>query len=195
MFLSRPRIEVGASWKKLLMEGRNNSFGFDFAWQPPPIPLNVRAEYARSNYGSGYWIEGAYRFSQIPLWNKAMRRTEFVGRMQQFFAGEDQESAGDQYTLPHGATQQPDFGMNYYLIDGLKASASYGRWLGKHNWNVWTFGVAWRFALPLGGWGTDENKDGDSALFVNPDHGCLGRLIVAEGQQCRNTRGWERGRC
>jgi len=150
MFFSRPRIEVGSSLKKLLMEGRNNSFGFHFAWQPPPIPLNLRAEYARSNYGSGYWIEGAYRFSQIPLWNKAMRRTEFVGRMQQFFAGEDQESEGDQYTLPHGATQQPDFGMNYYLKDGLKASASYGRWLGKHNWNVWTFGVAWRFAVPLG---------------------------------------------
>jgi len=123
---------------------RCSRWPFHFAWQPPPVPLNVRAEYARSNYGSGYWIESAYRFSQIPLWNKAMRRTEFVGRMQQFFAGEDQESEGDQYTVPHGDTQQPDFGMNYYLKDGLKASASeltdnrqnYGGHLTRANFTV-----------------------------------------------------------
>ncbi len=150
VFFSRPRIEVGGSWKKLLMEDRDNSFGFHFAWQPPPIPLNLRAEYARSNYGSGYWIEGAYRLSQIPVWNRAMRRTEFVVRMQQFFRGEDAPEQGSQYTLPFGNTWQPDFGLNYYLKDGLKASASYGRWLGKRDWNVWTFGIAYRFAFPLG---------------------------------------------
>ncbi len=150
IFLSGPRIEVGGSWKKLLVEDRANAFGFHLGWQPTPIPLNLRAEYVRSNYGSGYWIEGAYRLSQLSVWNNAMRRTEFVARMQQFFAGEDQLDEGDLYTLPHGNTQQPDFGLNYYLKDGLKASASYGRWLGKHNWNVWTFGVAWRFAVPLG---------------------------------------------
>lgn len=150
IFFTRPRVEVGGSWKKSLVEDRANSFGFHFAWQPSPVPLNLRAEYARSNYGSGYWIEGAYRLSQVPAWNRVMRRTELVLRMQQFFTGEDQEDEGDEYTLPHGNTQQPDFGFNYYLKDGLKASASYGRWLGTHNWNVWTFGVAWRFAVPLG---------------------------------------------
>ena len=151
VFFTQPRIEVGGSWRKELMTERHNSFGFHFAWQPSPIPLNVRAEYARSEYGSGYWIEGAYRLSQAPMWNNVMRRTEFVARMQQFFAGAVQEGdVGGKYTLPHGNTQQPDFGLNYYLKDGLKASASYGRWLGKHNWNVWTFGIAWRFAVPLG---------------------------------------------
>jgi hypothetical protein len=151
IFFNRPRIEVGGSWRKELMGERNNSFGFHLAWQPPPIPLNLRAEYARSEFGSGYWIEGAYRFSQVRVLNQVMRRTEFVGRMQQFFAGaEKMADQGDKYTLPHGDTQQPDFGLNYYLKDGLKASASYGRWLGKHNWNTWTFGVAWRFAMPLG---------------------------------------------
>jgi hypothetical protein len=150
IFFNRPRIEVGTSWRKELMEERHNSFGLHFAWQPP-IPLNLRAEYARSEYGSGYWIEGAYRFSQVPVFNQIMRRTEFVGRMQQYFSGaEKMADEGGKYTLPHGNTQQPDFGVNYYLKDGLKASASYGRWLGKHNWNVWVFGIAWRFAVPLG---------------------------------------------
>ena len=51
IFFNRPRIEVGASWRKELMEERHNSFGFHFAWQPPPIPLNLRAEYARSEIG------------------------------------------------------------------------------------------------------------------------------------------------
>src|SRR5215469_16875509 len=40
VFFNRPRIEVGASWKKELMAQRHNLYGFHFAWQPPPIPLN-----------------------------------------------------------------------------------------------------------------------------------------------------------
>jgi hypothetical protein len=153
-FFPGPRIEIGASFQKELQEDRTNAFGFHFAWQPMRVPLNLRSEYARSHNGSGYWVEGAYRFSQATFWRSAMRRTEFVARMQQFFAGEDLDPATlNDYGLPHGNVQQPDFGLNFYLRDGLKTSASYGRWLGTHNWNVWTMGVAYRFALPLGSTG------------------------------------------
>jgi len=154
-FFPGPRIEVGASWQKLLQEERANAFGFHFAWQPTPIPLNLRSEYARSNQGSGYWIEAAYRLSQLPLWNKVMRRAEIVGRAQQLFAGTISESEAYEYGLPDVNTRQGDFGLNYYLHDGLKATASYGRRFSSDgNFNLWTTGIAYRFAFPLARMGT-----------------------------------------
>lgn len=150
-FLPGPRIEAGFSWQKLLQEERSNSFGFHFAWQPTPIPLNLRSEYAWSSKASGYWIEAAYRLSQVSFWKGAMRRTEVVGRAQQLFAGQIEEDEAEEYGLPDVDTQQADFGLNYYIHDGLKATASYGRRFssdGKSN--QWTVGIAYRFALPLG---------------------------------------------
>ena len=150
LFLTRPRVEVGGSWQKSLQGERSVAVGGHFAWQPPPIPLNFRLEYAHRYGGSGYWVEGAYRLSQIRKWNSVMRRMELVGRMQQFFAGEEEEASDDEYQLPHSNVQQPDVGLNYYFRDGLQASASYGRWLGRRDYNVWSVGVAYRFAVPLG---------------------------------------------
>jgi hypothetical protein len=150
-FFPKPRIEVGGSLQKLLQEERHNSFGFHAAWQPLAIPLNLRSEYARSALGSGYWIESAYRLSQVPVWQKAMRRTEVVLRGQQFFLGEESdEEELEEYELPRGNVQQADLGLNYYLKDGLKASASFGRWWGRRDYNIWTVGIAYRFAIPLG---------------------------------------------
>lgn len=150
-FLPGPRIEAGVSWQKLLQEERSNSYGFHFAWQPPPIPLNLRSEYAWSPQASGYWIEAAYRLSQVPFWQGAMRRTEIVGRAQQYFAGAIEEDEAEEYGLPDVNTQQGDFGLNFYIRDGLRASASYGRRFSPDgNSNQWTVGIAYRFAIPLG---------------------------------------------
>jgi hypothetical protein len=151
LFFPGPRIEVGASWQKLLQEERTNAFGFHFAWQPTALPLNLRSEYARSNLGSGYWIEGAYRLSQIRGWNRFMRRAEVVGRAQQLFAGQIDEEDVEEYGIPDVNTREADFGLNYYLHDGVKATASYGRQFSSDgNFNLWTVGIAYRFALPLG---------------------------------------------
>jgi len=150
-FLPGPRIEAGFSWQKLLQEERTNAFGFHFAWQPTPLPLNLRSEYARSNLGSGYWIEAAYRLGQLPFWQKAMRHTEVVGRAQQLFAGHIEEDDAEEYGVPDVNTREADFGLNYYLRDGLKATASYGRQFSSDgNFNLWTVGIAYRFAFPLG---------------------------------------------
>ena len=53
--------------------------------------------------------------------------------------------------MPDVNTRQADFGLNYYLHDGLKATGSYGRQFSSDgNFNLWTVGIAYRFALPLG---------------------------------------------
>ena len=48
-------------------------------------------------------------------------------------------------------TREGEFGLNYYLHDGLKAVASYGRQFSSgENLNLWTVGIAYRFLVPLG---------------------------------------------
>jgi hypothetical protein len=150
-FLPGPRIELGASLQQLLQEERSRSVGFHFAWQPNRVPLNLRSEYAWGAIkGSGYWIEGAYRLSQIPHWQRVLRHTEVVGRAQQYFAGQLTAADASEYQLPRRNTKQADLGANYYFSDGFKATASYGRWFGSRDYNIWTVGIAYRFALPLG---------------------------------------------
>ena len=154
-FFPKPRLEVGGSWQKTLQEDRKNALGFHLGWQPPGIPLNLRSEYARSIDGSGCWIEGAYRLSQAPFWQNVMRRTEVVGRAQQFFSGKISYDEAEQYGLPGANTREVDFGINYFLHDGLKGVASYGRQFSPEgNFNLWTVGIAYRFLIPLGRAGT-----------------------------------------
>ena len=146
IFIPAARIEIGGSFQHLLQDDRSNSFGFHGAWQPSGVPLDVRGEYQRSSHGSGYWIEPAYRLSQVPFWQYAMRRTQLVARLQQFYAGKLPNDS-----LPSVDTRQFEFGVNYYFRDGLRAVSSYGRQFSElGNKNVWTVGLTYRFAIPLG---------------------------------------------
>ena len=150
-FFPGPRLEVGGSWQRTLQEDRRNAFGFHASWQPSKLPLSLRAEMARSFDGSGYWAEGAYRLSQVHFWHKAMRRTELVGRAQQFFVGEIGSDGDGALGLPTANTRQAELGVNYFLRDGLKGIVSYGRGFSPTgNYNQWSFGFAYRFLVPLG---------------------------------------------
>jgi hypothetical protein len=150
-FFPGPRLEVGGSWQRTLQDDRKNAFGFHMGWQPAKAPLNLRAEFARSFEGSGYWIEGAYRLSQAHFWQKAMRRTEVVGRMQQFYTGQISPDGAAAFGLPSADTREADFGVNYFLRDGMKGIASYGRQFSSAgNFNQWSFGLAYRWLIPLG---------------------------------------------
>lgn len=146
IFVPKARLEIGGSFQHLLQDQRSNSFGFHAIWQPLAVPLDIRAEYANSKRGSGYWIEPAYRLSQLPFLQNEMRRTQLVARYQQFYTGDLPSDA-----LPGVGTKQFEFGVNYYFIDGLKAASSYGRQFSSDgNKNVWTLGLTYRFVLPVG---------------------------------------------
>ena len=150
-FLPGPRIEIGASFQKLLQDTRTNAFGFHFAWLSAQLPLNMHAEYARSNQGSGYWIDGAYRLSQLHFWQKAMRRTEIAGRAEQFFSGSITPDEALALGLSAANTREGELGLNYYLHDGLKVVGGYGRQFSSAgNQNLWSVGIAYRFLIPLG---------------------------------------------
>jgi hypothetical protein len=111
----------------------------------------MHGEYARSNQGSGYWVDGAYRLSQVTYWQRVMRRLEFAARAEQFFSGETSSDEAEAIGLPGASTREGEFGLNYYLHDGVKAVASYGRQFSSDgNSNLWTVGITYRFLLPLG---------------------------------------------
>ncbi len=155
VFFPGPRLEVGGSWQRTLQDDRKNAFGFHMAWQPEKAPLNLRSEFARSFEGSGYWVEGAYRLSQAHFWQKAMRRTEVVARLQQFYTGEISPDDAESLGLPTADTREADFGVNYFFHNALKGIASYGRLFSSAgNANQWSFGIAYRFVIPLGRVGT-----------------------------------------
>jgi hypothetical protein len=151
LFLPGPRLEVGGSWQRTLEDDRRNAFGFHMGWQPAKAPLNLRSEFAHSFEGSGYWVEGAYRLSQVHFWQKALRRTELVSRAQGFYVGEIGAASDAALGLPTADMREADFGVNYFLRDGLKGIASYGRQFSSAgNANQWSFGLAYRFLIPLG---------------------------------------------
>lgn len=164
-FFPGSRLEVGGSWQKTLQDDRKNAFGFHMGWQPTKAPLNLRAEFAHSFEGSGYWAEGAYRLSQARFWQKAMRRTEVVARLQQFYTGGISPDAAANLGLPGSDTREADFGINYFLRDGLKGIFSYGRQFSPAgNGNQWSFGFAYRFLIPLGRVSEPEPSEGQAKL-------------------------------
>ena len=146
IFVPKARLEVGGSFQHLLQLERSNLFGFHAIWQPMALPLDLRWEYARSKRGSGYWLEPAYKLSQLPFLQNEMRRTQLVARYQEFFTG---QLVSD--SLPSVNTKLIEFGANYYFMDGLKFATNYGREFSSlGNVNVWTLGLTYRFVLPLG---------------------------------------------
>jgi hypothetical protein len=75
-----------------------------------------------------------------------MRRTQVVARLQQYWIGELPSDS-----LPSVNTRQIELGVNYYFRDGLRGVSSYGRQFSEMgNKNVWTIGLTYRFAFPLG---------------------------------------------
>ena len=145
LFLPQVGFEVGASYQRFLQNKNYNAAGAYFAWQPPQIPLDVRAEYAHSPGGHGYWLEGAYRFATTRDIGTWLSRLQAVARVQQYFKG----NPSPLDVLPSADVNQFDFGLNYYLPHNVRLNGSYGRqYSSAGNANLWNFEITYRFLFP-----------------------------------------------
>ena len=144
IFFPRSRFEAGVSYQRFLQSRNINSVATYISWQPPSTSLNILAEGDYSYNGRGYWLEVAYLFQKLPV-PSFFRRTQIVGRMQQFYP-----LNGGGNGLPHVDTNRFDFGLNYYLRDDLRFVSSYGRsFSSQGNANIWNVGFTYRFMFPL----------------------------------------------
>ena len=146
VFVPRTRLEVGLSYQRFLQDQHVNSWGTYVVWQPNAAPLDLRAEYAHTRGGQGYWIEGAYRFSRFRGSTDWLGRLQAVARMQQFFLGKPTPDDVN----PGADAQEFDFGLNYYLPHNLRLNTSYGRQFSSlGNANIWNIQITYRFLFPL----------------------------------------------
>jgi hypothetical protein len=144
VFLPREGLEVGVSYQRFLQDRHLNSSGAYVAWQLKPFDL--RAEYAHTRGGQGYWLEGAYRFSRFRGSDTWLGRLQAIARVQQFYLG----TPSPDDVLPGADTKRVDFGFNYYLPHNLRFNSSYGRQFSSlGNSNVWNIQVTYRFLFPL----------------------------------------------
>ncbi len=145
LFLPHEGIELGASYQRFLQSGDYNAAGSYVTWQPPQIPLDVRAEYAHSPGGQGYWLEGALHLARSRDTISWVSRLQVVGRVQQYFKGKPTPED----LLPSADVNQFDFGLNYYLPHNVRINGSYGRaYSSAANGNIWNFGITYRFLFP-----------------------------------------------
>jgi hypothetical protein len=145
VFLPRTGLEIGASYQRFLQSGDYNTSGAYFVWQPPPIPFDVRFEYAHSPGGQGYWLEGAYHLADSRNTSTWLSRVQVVGRIQQYIKGHPTPED----LLPSVNVNQFDFGLNYYLPHNVRLNGSYGRqYSSVGNANIWNFQITYRFLFP-----------------------------------------------
>ncbi len=144
IYLTHPRLELGGSYQRFLQDRQINNASAYVSWQPPSIPLDLKAQYDYTRTGNGYWLETAYNFDKLQI-PSLLRRFQTVGRMQQFFA-----LNGGGNGVPAINTQRFDFGLNYYIHDDFRVISSYGRsFSAQQDANIWNVGFTYRFVMPL----------------------------------------------
>ena len=84
IYFNHLHLEAGTSYQRFLQQHNINSVATYVSWQPPKVPIDIKAEGDYSYNGRGYWIEAAYSLKQSSL-PSFFRRTQLVSRMQQFF--------------------------------------------------------------------------------------------------------------
>jgi hypothetical protein len=144
LFFPNKRVEVGVSYSRVLNQ-HYNMVGADLTWTWKKIPFDLRSELIHSaTVGSGYWVEGDYRLNKLGT-NAFFRNSELALRGEQYFVPKMAQSLI--LDLPTQSTTRASLGWNYYLHNGLRFDASYGRnFASGANHNTWTMGLTYRFA-------------------------------------------------
>jgi hypothetical protein len=146
IFFPRQRLEIGASYARLLQNEEMNFEGVFFSWLPNPVPLDIKAEYAHSPRGQGYWLQGTYRLAKTNGMPRGWGRIEALGRVQQF----QRLQAGSGDGLPGVNTQRVDAGAQYHFPHEVRFTATWGRqFTTTSGRNLWEFQLTYRFLFPL----------------------------------------------
>jgi hypothetical protein len=145
LYLPEYRLEVGASYGRLLQGTQENFVGTHVWWEPKGTAFRLRSEYAHGQHGQGYWVEADYRTQAFGGLNSWIGRFEPVFRMQQTFRINN--IASD--SLPSVNTQRADFGLDYNLPHNTRILTSYSRQFSSAgNVNIWETGIVYRFLFP-----------------------------------------------
>ncbi|MGA2834708.1 MAG: hypothetical protein ABSE55_16705 [Terracidiphilus sp.] len=140
------RLELGASYGRLLQESHENFVGMHLWWQTKDAGFRVRSEAMRGEHAYGYWFEADYR----PICEGGgpvsfVRRFEPLLRMQQTFRIDNAASDG----VPAQNTQRVDFGLDCNLPHNARILSSYSRQFSSAgDVNIWETGIVYRFLLP-----------------------------------------------
>lgn len=145
LYLPESRLEIGASYGRLLQGSHENFSGVHVWWEPKDMGLRLRSEFARGQHAEGYWVEADYRTSAFGGLNSWVGRFEPMFRMQQTFRINNQGSD----SLPTVNTQLADFGLDYNLPHNTRILTSYSRqFASAGNENIWQTGIVYRFLFP-----------------------------------------------
>lgn len=144
-YFPEQRLEVGASYGRLLQGKHENFAGAHLWWETKDAGLRFRSEFARGQHAYGYWFEVDSRpFARGNLESFA-GRFEPVFRMQQTFRIDSLASDG----LPPVNPQRADFGFDYNLPHNTRILTSYSRqFSAAGNTNIWETGIVYRFLFP-----------------------------------------------
>jgi hypothetical protein len=144
LYIPSVRLEVGASFNRLLQGTRENFGGVHLWWEPANSSFRLRSEFASGEHARGYWIESGYRLNRFGG-GTFLSGFEPLFRMQQTF----RSSPGTNDGLPTADTQRADFGLDYHLPHEVRINSSYSREFSSDgNRNIWQTGIIYRFLFP-----------------------------------------------
>lgn len=145
IYLPQKRLEIGASYGRLLQGDGKNYQGVHVWWEPANRWVKLRSEYAHGPHSQGYWVETDYRLTHAEIPHTPLDRLEPVFRIQQTFRNSPDPTDG----LPRTDTQRTDFGLDYHFPHEVRINLSYARQFSSTgNRNVWETSIVYRFLFP-----------------------------------------------